>query len=242
MAWSTRIPTPTASSRPLPVTIAGIFWDRSLDANNIPEQRPYRGSFTLDTERGIVKFAEAVMQVTSSGTSFAPAQLYLTVAHSVKDADTLQEVRQTYERNLPGPSLGTGPAVFRRDDIVLTISSQYDANNNPTGTTDNADEIEQEAENQLDAAQAAFETVETDFVEYAGLVAIDPDGAITQVQWCGGPAGTVTRGARNNEFSLAVPNFGERRRAEKQRDRDNQRLSAADLAALKSLRDYRGAR
>ena len=228
--------------RPQPPQVAGIFWDRSLDAKNVPSQRPYRGGFSLDTERGIVKFAEAVLQVTSAGTSFTPAQLFLTVAHSVKDADTLQEVRQVYERDLPGPGLVTGPAVFRRDDIALTISTQYDPNNNPTGTTDNSDEIDAEAENHLDAAEAAFETVETDFVEYAGLVAIDPDGAISQVQWSGGPGGTVTRASRNSEFSLAVPGWSERRSAEKQRDRDGQQLSAADIAAVKALRDYRGGR
>jgi hypothetical protein len=233
---------PDGIVRPDPPIIEGVFWDRSLDANNIPAQRPFWGKYTLDTERGIVKFAEPVLQVMASGTSFAPAELYLTVAHSVKDGDTLQEVRQTFERVLPGASLGTGPAVFRRDDVVLTSTAQYDSNNNPTGTLDNSDAIEEEADNYLDAAQAAFETVETDFVEYAGLVAIDPDGAISQVQWTGGPAGTVTRASRNHEFSLAVPNFGERRRAEKQRDRDNQQPSAADLAALKVLRDFRGAR
>ena len=233
---------PDGIVRPDPPIIEGVFWDRSLDGHNIPSQRPYWGRYALDTERGIVIFAEPVLQVMSSGTSFAPAELYLTVAHSVKDADTLQEVRQTFERMLPGASLGTGPAVIHRDDVVLTSATTYDSNNNPTGTLDNSDAIEQEAENHLDAAQAAFETVETDFVEYAGLVAISPDGAISQVQWTGGPAGTVTRASRNHEFSLAVPDFGERRRAEKQRDGDNQRLSAADLAALKALRDYRGAR
>jgi hypothetical protein len=166
----------------------------------------------------------------------------LTVAHGIKDAQTLQEVRQVYERDLPGPSLGTGPAVFRRDDIVLTVLTQYDASNNPTGTTDNSSAIAQEAENYLDAAEAAFETVETDFVEYAGLVAINPDGAITQVSWSGGPAGTLTRAARNHEFSLAVPSWSERRTAEKQRDGDSRRMTAAGAAAVKALRDFRGGR
>jgi hypothetical protein len=232
--------------RPRPPQVAGIFWDHALDAKNIPAQRPYRGSFTLDARRGIVQFAEPVVQVTTSGTSFAPAELYLTVAHGVKDADTLQDVRYVAERALPGPGpgndTGTGPAVFRRDDVVATIATQYDANNNPTGTSDNSDAIEQEAENFLDAAEAAFETVETDFVEYAGLVPINPDGAISQVHWSGGPAGTVTRAGRNSEFSLTVPTFAERRRAEQQRRQNGQSPTAADLSALKALRDYRGAR
>jgi len=232
--------------RPQPPQVVGIFWDRSLDANNIPAQRPYRGTFSLDTERGIVKFAEPVMKVDSTGAAFAPAELYLIVAHGVKDAYTLQDVRQTYERGLSGASsgndAGTGPAVFRRDDIVATITTQYDTNNNPTDTTDNLNAIDQEAENFLDAAEASFETVETDFVEYAGLVPINPDGAISQVSWSGGPAGTVTRASRNSEFSLTVPSYAERRRAEQQRDHDGRQATAAGLAALKALRDCRGGR
>ncbi len=232
--------------RPQPPQVAGIFWDRSLDANNIPVQRPYRGRFTLDAERGIVMFDEPVLQVDSTGTAFAPAELYLTVAHAVKDPETLQELRQTWERDVPGSGtesgVGTGAAVFRRDDMVLAVTTQYDANNNPKGRLDNSDALDRESEYQLDAIETAFETVETDFVEYAGLVAINPDGAISQVSWSGGPAGTVTRAGRNSEFSLTVPPYPERRRTEQHRQQHTQQLTAAGLAAIKVLRDYRGGR
>jgi hypothetical protein len=94
-----------------------------------------------------------------------------------------------------------GPRVIRRDDLVRTVVTQYDANNNPTGANDNTSAVEQEASESLDAAQAAFQTLVTSQVEYAGLVPISPDGAIQQVQWSGGLSGCVTRASRNSEFS-----------------------------------------
>lgn len=225
--------------RPRPAGVEGVYWNRALDARNIPEQRPCLGRFTIDAERGIVRFAEPVLQLNADGT-FGEAQLYLTVAHGVKESATLQEVRQTYERTLPGEPHGTGPKVLRRDDLVFTVTTQYDLQNNPIGTTDNADSLEREANAFLDAAQAEFETLATDEVEYAGIVPISPDGAIQQVQWSGSPSGAVTRASRNNEFSLVIPPWHERRHAE--RRRDPPRLSPAAAAALKNLRDVQGGR
>jgi hypothetical protein len=226
--------------RPLPPDVAGIYWDRSLDANNIPAQRRYRGRFSLDAARGIVRFAEPVVQVNSGGTSFAEAQLYLTVAHGVKGLASLQEFRRTSERDLPGEPNGTGPHIVRRDDLVQTVITEYDSGNNPTGTTDNAGDFDAEAQGALDAAEAGFQTLETGVVEYAGVVPISPDGAIQQVEWSGGLAGCVTRASRNSEFSLVVPPFPERRQAERRRDQP--RVSPASAAALREVRERKGGR
>jgi len=226
--------------RPLPPDVVGIYWDRSLDANNIPTQRRYRGQFSIDTERAIVRFAEPVMQVNSGGTSFGEAQLYLTVAHGVKDLATLQDVRRTCERALPGEPNGTGPQIVRRDDLAQTIITQYDASNNPTGTIDSAAEFDAEANDSLDATEAQFQTLETDVVEYAGVVPISPDGAIQQVEWSGGLSGCVTRASRNSEFSVVVPPYHERRQAERRRDQP--RVTPASAAALREWRERKGGR
>jgi hypothetical protein len=225
--------------RPKPPEVAGIYWDRSLDGKNIPAQRRYRGKFSLDAERGIVRFAEPVMQISSSAPGFAEAELYLTVAHAVKDLATLQEVRQTTERVLPGEPIGTGPCVLRRDELVLAVVTQYDSGNNPTGTIDNADEIDQEANETLDAAEAGLTTLETGLVEYAGVVPINPDGAIQQVEWRGGLSGCVTRAGRNSEFSLAIPTWRERRVAERRRDAAQ---GPASVTAVREIRNVRGGR
>jgi hypothetical protein len=226
--------------RPRPPEVTGIYWDRAVDGKNIPAQRRYRGKFSLDAERGIVRFAEPVMQINaSSSVPFSEAELYLTVAHAVKDLASLQEVRQTTERALPGDPLGTGPAVLRRDDLVLAVVTQYDAGNNPTGTTDNADEIEQEANETLDAAEAGLTTLAAGLVEYAGVVPISPDGAIQQVEWRGGLSGCVTRAGRNSEFSLAVPSWRERRLAERRRDIA---VGPAAATAVREIRKVRGGR
>ena len=190
--------------RPKPPEVAGIYWDRTLDGANLPAQRKYRGSFTLDLHRGIVHFAEPVFQMAAGGTSgFSEAELYLTVAHPVRDAASRQPVRQTATQSLPGPAVGTGPAVIRRDDLVFASQTTYDGSNNPTGATDNSSALDTETAAQLTASLARFETLQTDYVEYAGLVPVSPDGAITQVQWIANAAGVITRASRNSSFSWA---------------------------------------
>ena len=226
--------------RPLPADVRGTYWDRSLDARNIPTQRRYKGHFALDAERGIVQFAEPVLQIDSDGASFSEAPLFLTVAHGVKDLTTLQAVRVTYERDLAGDPNGTGPKVLRRDDLALAVVTQYDAGNNPTGTTDNSAAIDSDANDFLDAAQAEFQTLETGLVEYAGIVPINPDGAIQQIEWSGGLSGAVTRASRNNEFSLVVPAWHERRQAERRRGQEP--IPPAAASALKALRETSGGR
>src|SRR5262249_50680605 len=39
-----------------PAEVSGIYWDRSIDARNIPVKRRYQGTFSIDVERGIVRF------------------------------------------------------------------------------------------------------------------------------------------------------------------------------------------
>jgi len=230
--------------RPKPAEVAGIFWDRAFDVANLASPRQYQGTFTIDRRRGLVKFAQPVVKLGSGGTSLVEPELYLTVAHGVIAADTLQPVRATFERELPGEPPGTlsprtGPQVLRRDDLVRTVATQYDSSHNPTGTTDNASAIDDEAQAQLDAAEGAWTTHVTDFVEYAGIVPISPDGAIVQVQWTGGPSGGLTRAGRNSEFSLAVPGWTERRAAEKARQREETQLTPTVAVMLRELKGGR---
>jgi hypothetical protein len=195
--------------RPEPPEISGVYWDRALDGRNVPTQRRYRGSFTVDVERGIVKFAEPVMQVNpSAAAGFLEAELYLTIGHTVQDLERHVADRYTTERALAGESAGTGPAVIRRDDLTRTVITNYDSRNNPTDATENTADLDNEIAVQLDAAESDFETRVTDFVEYAGIVPISPDGAIAQVQWSATEAGAITRASRNSEFSLATPARG----------------------------------
>ena len=78
-----------------------------------------------------------------------------------------------------------------------------------------------------------------DFVEYAGIVPISPDGAIVQVQWTGGAAGGLTRAGRNSEFSLTVPSWNERRTAERTRQREETRIPPTAAATLRELKGGR---
>ncbi|MBS0263892.1 MAG: hypothetical protein JSS02_18280 [Planctomycetes bacterium] len=188
-----------------PPELSGRFWDRSLDGQNIPSQRRYPGAFRIDRNRGLVQFAEPVLQVNpAAAAGFLPAELYLTIAHGVLEAATHVADCYTSERAFPGEPRGTGPAVLPRPDLARTVRTTYDTGNTPIGVVENTADLEAEVAAQLDAAQALYETRLTDFVEYAGLVPISPDGAITQVQWSATERGAVTRASRNSEFSLVA--------------------------------------
>jgi hypothetical protein len=202
--------------RPLRPFVEGIFWTGSPDGDNVSASRRYDGPFTLDPARGVVRFARPVLK-RSADDSLLPAELYLTVAHPLLDADSRQELRYSLDRRLPGPLLGTGAHVLRRDDLAEKIVSAYSDNHIPTGFTTNHGPLEREAIGTLDAAQAEFQTLVTADAEYAGIVPISPDGAIRQVAWTCGPRGALTRASRNQEFSLAVPTWKERRAAEANR-------------------------
>lgn len=198
--------------RPRPPLIDGTFWAESPDGENLGTVRRYEGRFTLDTARGIVRFAQPVLKRNTSDDTYIPAELNLTVAHPLRESATREEVRFSLERRLPGSPLGTGPQIVRRDELAETIIHRG-TNEDQT----NHEELNREANAALDAAQAEFQTLQTSDAEYAGLIPISPDGAIRQIAWSGGPNGAVTRASRNQEFSTLVPAWKERRAIEANR-------------------------
>lgn len=213
---------------PLPATVEGLYWSDAPDYE-IPNAvgsglvgRPVRLSFSVDIARGIVMFSEPIYSLTDTQQT-EPAELYLTIGHSVKDEKTRQFERFTQERKLPGRRYNTGPRVIRRDDLARTVEGVYTSSpKTATTVTTNDTELKREADYYLDAATAEYRGTETNQITYAGIEAIEPDGAIQQVSWSVGEAGATTTASRNTESSLVVPSYAERRRQEQ----------AAEVAAL----------
>lgn len=210
-------PGPDGIERPRLPFVDGYFWPESPDGDNFTTIRRSDRPFTIDSARGIVRFAQPVLKRNADDDTYRPADLFLTVAHPLRELDTREEVRFTLERRLPGTPLGTGPEIVRRDDLVETIIHR---GTNETET--NRNELTGEANAALDAALTAYQTLQTSDAEYAGLIPISPDGAIHQVAWSGGPQGAVTRAGRNQEFSTLVPPWKTRRDSE-----NNRRLADA---------------
>lgn len=221
---------------PCPAIVEGIYWPQSRDGRNTPAIWRYDGEFSIKGAAGIVEFKVPVTKLIVDSTNsriHAPAELYLTIGHGVKNKDTRLTERFTQERKLPGRRLGTGPQIVHRDDIVRTVIGNYNGRTPKTPVTDNAPQIQSEANAALDATQAEYKVAQTAEIEYAGIVPIGPDGAIQQVVWSGGLEGATTKAGRNHEFSLVVPSFKERRAAEKQRAAPANELRQAERTVRK---------
>jgi hypothetical protein len=83
---------------------------------------------------------------------------------------------------------------------------QFDDNFNLTGATDNvnSDNLQQETNYYLDAAQAQYVEVDSLDVPYVGLIPIQVDGLISQVTYSISEKGTTTRASLATEHNPYV--------------------------------------
>lgn len=151
--------------------------------------------FELDPARGLVKFAAPVVRY-SGGDRFAPAELVLRTAIRVRETSTNQPRRWQLDRELtPG---GSTTAVEIVDELTRCLLLEYDAGDYTLiGATDNAAALAVEAEVYLDALERRHAPRTPQFVEYAGLQPLAPDGSIDAVEWSIGPEGATTRAWRD---------------------------------------------
>ena len=205
----------------MPVALApwveGGWWDGGEQYENTPEGTRVPVRFTLDLDQGIVEFSRPVfaIETTTEGTRLtAPPTLSLVCAYPIRHPDERLALRDQRERTYG--SLGTGPLVLLRGDLVRVIRAVYDTQNvsQVTSLEDNLVAVQQEADRYLDAYELGFQDPEAVDLAYAGLVLISLDGAIQQVSWSIGPQGTITRASRNSEHDLALPTYADRRRRE----------------------------
>jgi hypothetical protein len=159
--------------------------------------------------------------------------LWLTVAHGIKDLNTDQPTRFNREIRLRKKPLGTGPLVILREELFETnvVAPMDNTQVRPGGAggqapalavprnqsfaASNTSEVERQSRYWLEAAALEFETQQTADLAYAGIVPISPDGAIQQVSWASSPGGCFTRASYNSEHNHNVPTYRERRVAER---------------------------
>lgn len=211
-----------------PAEVSGVFYSEEWNDANSENGTLYPGDYTLDTERGIVKFAEPVYRTVddppegaaSENNEYAvyrPAQLDLLCTFHVTDADTLEPDRFTRERNIGGAP-GSGPQIVKRKEVFKTSKPTYtdvdEWNEDDIQTNLRVDELEEQADYYLRAAEAEYQATEAVDLQYAGILDIEPDGAIQQVTWSIGSNGATTRASRNSEHSVYVPEYRKRRRQE----------------------------
>lgn len=209
---------PDGTRRQKPAVVSGVFRSLGKDDENTTEGTFYSGDFQIDTSRGIVKFAKPVTKYNNAAAGDFKetfADLFLTVAFPVEDLKTRIAVRTIIERRLPGRKRGTGPLLLQHPEIIQTTRQTFTNDVRPLAVLDNFNDVLIEANHYLDAVQEEFRTTPSKDIQYAGLLPIQPDGAIHQVSWRVGPGGALTRASLNMEYNIFVPSFAERRRQER---------------------------
>ena len=166
-----------------------------------------------------MKFSEAVYLMDGQDKSH-PAELYLETSIPLRDKKTREPLRYAVKRTMNTTS-GTQPQIVHRPEIIATVRAEYDDADSPitgneTGVVDNIDSgtLADQANHYIDAAAQEYMADLSSDRTYAGLVKINPGGAIQQVTWSVNSGGMTTRASRNTEHNPLVPEYKARRRKE----------------------------
>lgn len=250
-----------------------------LSTSPMPDNRPpdavqaavarsgfYEGGFSLDVQRGIVKFGERVFQsappkhpqllykfanggsldpATSNG--FYPATLFLRTRFFVRDKSTRAPIRYQKTRVLDAKNDTVRYVV--RNDLTYKLTYRFDAKVNPinlvdyppsfqsTTTEDNRQAMDKALDGYLDAIEAQYETRQPATIVYPGFSPWTLDGAIRQVTWeVDGSGKAFTRVSRDTEELHIVRDFVERRMAERLRNLANNLVDPRWAEANRQLR------
>jgi hypothetical protein len=188
----------------------------------------YTKGFSLDTQLGIVKFSEPIFRNTLSQPSFipAPAILYLRASFNIKDKETNRHMR--YWEALVPPDANQSMSSKGYDfgqpctHYIIHNEIQYNVIQNfweagKYNIINNEEDVEEECRYYLDAEVKKYINKTGETRTYAGLIQQDLDGAIQQVTYTVGQAGTYTTISRNDEqLSRTLP-YEFRRRRERER-------------------------
>jgi len=183
-------------------------------------QGTYKTGITVDEERWRIITDDRLYSVDSDG-NYAPANIQVKIAYSVRDPDTWEFLRYTQDLQLDS-AVPTQPRIIRREDIFGKAVGTFDKNFTLTDSTDNtdSDNLNQEANYYLQAAAQEYIEQDSFDIPYAGLVPIQVDGLIQQVTYTisSGPGGsTMTRASLATEHNPYVLPWSARRRNEKDR-------------------------
>lgn len=209
---------------------------------NTPPDLPYLADFRIDPVNQLVVFSKYVYywntgdqdflqtlatggdleEAIAAGDAASSAQLLdpefvLVTGCLVRENDTNQFVCFEYSEELENAPSQTNFLIKTYPDIQENIVGEYDENWNLTGDV----ELQQDESDAFLRAKYYTDSLKLQFLpstaetrEYNGFMAIDLDGAISQVTWECGPDGCFTVASRNSEHSIFMPPYPARRRAE----------------------------
>jgi hypothetical protein len=204
------VPLAAGSKEPKRIQIEGSWWPLGDDYENMPVGSRYPDEFNVDQARGIVQFNQPVIKLDDADRNF-PADLFATVVFSVKDEETGNPFRFTATRELDGPKNNTKARILKYPEIIRQIIVRYNGSA-VTEIEDNQDEVQAEVDHYLDAVEKEYELDQSSEVQYAGILPIALDGAVSQVTWEVGSRAT-TRASKNAEHAK-TEHYKQRRQRE----------------------------
>ena len=177
---------------------------------------PYKPA--VDTDRGLVMFERCMYRMINAKVN--PPDLYIFTSFSIRSI--VGRIPVCYERGgvaAGAVNLGCPPEYLKHPELVAVVRTiRKDRDFSVTVVGDNFDELNPLADYYLNAANRKYEIGAAADRTYAGIVPLDPDGAIQQVTWSvGGGQPATTRASRNCEHAHYLPAFPERRKVEENR-------------------------
>ncbi len=203
------------TKRERPAFVDGTWWYEGNPANdayeNSTSHRVIDLPFSIDSEKGIVKFSQPVVKLDRTEGNQSAAELYLWAGFTVRDKDTHQIMRYRREKGITpnANSASKHRRILKRDELVKWYKTTY-SGDDIQGTTDNSVNVNKEADYYIAAEIASYSRPVSEDRGYGYLLPIQPDGAIVQVTWSvskNGPA--TTRASRTTEHDPYVPSYKE---------------------------------
>lgn len=205
--------------------IYGVYYDRKdTGKNNVDtfshrwwdnRKLIYPGGFSLDKDRGVIKFSDAVYLYDSdpeATSRFKIPKLYLRVAISVKDPKTGRYWRDVYEHST-GWQNQSKPLWIKKGDLRREIKVNPETSAVFGKDGDNRSVLEKELKRYAQFEQIKLEGVRPAQGTYSGFIPIELDGTIEQVSYSIDNSGqTQTVCSYGYEHSLVIPSFEQRRR------------------------------
>jgi hypothetical protein len=240
---TTIIAPPNTKAIPEPAEIRGVWLPELAPpgVNKDPDSLYKESSFSIDGEKGIVKFAKWLVKMVpdpAGGWNYEAAKIYIRCAVSIRDPNTQEWARYRRTFVYPGPAWGTLPRILKHEELHENIFPTYinqvpqqDQNTLNTNLT----ELNPACDYYIAGADQEYQIPLPYDLKYAGLVPINPDGAIQQVTWEIGIAGATTRASRNNEWHPFVPVFEEKLYWQKLRELKRANLAQRDIDRNKQL-------
>lgn len=189
------------------------FYDCDADGK---QYRKYPRGFSVDANRGLVRFGEAVTRIWNETTgqrlkqsdsikdgtkmTYRAPKLFLRIAFGVRDATDMTWTRYARERDIQNNTTpGTLPYYLRREDVVRRLYRDW--SKTPT-LQDNEPDLQTIADFYIDQYLASINLVAPVTRRYAGLKLIPIDGTIQQVIWQVDDEGFTTTTASFNQEKL----------------------------------------